>query len=538
MRKLLIAFLLPLSLVAVAKPDLERPKLVVGIVVDQMRPDFLYRFYDRYGKGGFKRLLRDGHECKNTMINYLPSYTGPGHAAIYTGSIPALHGIASNDWYERSTSKAMYCVADSTVKALGGAERAGKMSPKNLWANTITDELRLATNFKSKTIAISLKDRASILPGGHTSNGSYWMDDSLGIFMTSSFYMNELPEWVKQFNQLKLAEQYMNQGWNTLYPIETYTRSTSDNNRYEGRFLSDSLPTFPHRLAPLKKSDIRKTCFGNDIIKDFALAALEGETLGTRDATDFLCISFSSTDYVGHQFGPNSIEAEDTYLRLDQNIEELLNSLDEKLGRDNYTVFLTADHGAAHNPSFLNDHNMPGGYFFGRKLKDTLNTMLLKKFNAKNLILDVSENYIWLSDSALATGVVTREHLLETTLELIQFMPEITFAVDIKQVLSSTMPEPIRSMAVNGYVSKRSGDILVLLNSGWIDAYYKTGTTHGTWNPYDTHIPLLWFGWGIEPGSTIRETHMTDIAATLATLLHIQMPNACIGHAISEVIKN
>ncbi|MBL7773661.1 MAG: alkaline phosphatase family protein [Chitinophagaceae bacterium] len=537
MRLILFGLFLFTSWQCYSKPRLERPKLVVGIVVDQMRPDFLYRYYDRYGHGGFKRLMKEGHECQNTLINYLPSYTGPGHAAIYTGSVPALHGISSNDWYERSNSKAMYCVADSEVKGVGGSDKAGKMSPKNLWANTITDELRLATNFKSKTIAISLKDRASILPGGHTSNGSYWLDDSLGYFMTSTFYMNDLPQWVQEFNGKKLAESYMNQGWNTLYPIQTYAMSTSDNNRYEGRYLSDSFPTFPHRLSPLKKSDIRKTCYGNDLIKDFALSALEGEDLGNDDITDFLCISFSSTDYVGHQFGPNSIEAEDCYLRLDKNLEEILNTLDNKYGRNNYTVFLTADHGAAHNPAFLNDHKMPGGFLFGRKLKDTLNAMLFSKFQYKNLIQDVSENYIWLSDSALSTKVISRDNLLQATLDLVKFMPEITFAVDINQVQQASIPDVIRTMALNGFVRKRSGDILLLLNPGWIDAYYKTGTTHGTWNPYDTHIPLLWFGWGIQPGTTLRETYMTDIAATLATLLHIQMPNSCIGKTITELIK-
>lgn len=534
---IVIALFLSCQLQAQSSKRIKQPKLVVGIVVDQMRPDYLTRYDERLSSTGFKRLLNKGNECENVFINYLPSYTGPGHTAIYTGSVPAFHGIASNEWYDRKTGKPTYCTGDSTVKAVGGGDRAGKMSPRNLWANTIGDELRLASNFKSKVIAISLKDRASILPGGHLANGAYWMDDSLGNFMTSSYYQSDLPSWVKDFNEKKWATQLMKNEWNTLYPISSYTNSSADDNAYEGKYFGEASTTFPHKISGLKRSDIRKTCFGNDIITELAKASIEHEALGGDDITDFLCISYSSTDYVGHQFGPNSIEIEDTYLRLDRNIAELLDYLDEHVGKNNYTLFLTADHGVAHNPAYLMDHKMPAGFFSGKQLKDTLNKQLQNLYQVQNCVLDVSENFIWLKDSAIIAGQLNRQEVVNAILDRIKYMPEIQFAVDMQHIQEANIPMNIKETALNGYVAKRGGEILLILNPNWIDTESKTGTTHGTWNPYDTHIPLLWYGWGIQPGRTTKLLHMTDIAATLATLLHIQMPNACIGQCISEVMK-
>lgn len=534
---LLFLCFLTLSVSAKKKNQVQRPKLVVGIVLDQMRYDFLYRYASRYSNDGFNRLVSQGNSCENTFISYLPSYTGPGHTCIYTGSVPAFHGIASNDWIDRLTGLPVYCTADNQATAVGGTAKAGKMSPKNLWSSTITDELRLATNLKSKVIAISVKDRASILPGGHTANAAYWMDDSNGVFMSSSHYMQSLPNWVQGFNAKDLAKQYMSQGWNTLYPVNSYDQSTQDDNKYEGKFAGETSTSFPHKLSGLRASDIKKTPFGNTIVFDFAKEAIMAEKLGQTESCDFLALSFSSPDYVGHMFGPNSIEIEDTYLRIDLEIASFLKYLDDKIGSKNYTIFLTADHGVAHNPQFLLDQKLPGGFFSGSTLKTSLNQQLAKQFNTDSLIQDVGENFIWLNDKRLASSGLNRQLIIDEILRLVRLRDDIQYAVDMKNIQTSFLPEPIKSMAVNGYVQNRSGDILLLLKPGWLDAYAKTGTTHGTWNPYDTHIPLVWYGWGVRTGQTIRHTQMTDIAATLASLLHIQMPNACVGQAIGEVIK-
>lgn len=517
--------------------QISKPKLVVGIVLDQMRPDYLSKFQQRLGHGGFMELTQNGHVCENTFINYLPSYTAPGHTCIYTGSVPTLHGIASNDWIDKKTGKGVYCTSDEKVKAVGGTEKAGKMSPRNLWASTITDELRLSSNFKSKVIGVSIKDRASILPAGHTANAAYWMDDSMGVFMTSTFYANELPTWVKNFNEKNYAKRFMDQDWNTLYPVNTYTESSIDNNAYEGKFLNETTTSFPHKTSNLKLTEIKKTPYGNDILAEFAKETIVQEKMGMSNETDFLTLSFSSTDYIGHMYGPNSIEIEDTYLRMDKTIEDFISFLNEKIGEGNYTIFLTADHGVAHNPQFMLDHKMPSGFFYGSTYKTVLNAHLANKFNASALVKDIAENYIWLNDSLLSAKSVDRQEVVNAILKYVKNTDEILYAIDMQQLEHAVIPSVIKEMAINGYVEKRSGDILLLLNPSWLDAYSKTGTTHGTWNPYDTHIPMIWYGWGIKKGVTYREVHMTDIAATLASLLHIQMPNACIGKAIPEVIK-
>ncbi|RYY18950.1 MAG: alkaline phosphatase family protein, partial [Chitinophagaceae bacterium] len=341
----LISSFLLLSNNLLFSQTIQRPKLVVGIVVDQMRWDYLYRYYDRYSAGGFKRMLTQGFSCENAFIPYTPTYTAAGHTCVYTGSIPAINGIIGNSWYRRDLKRAWYCAEDSTVISVGSTSSAGKMSPRNMWTTTITDELRLATNFNSKSIGIALKDRGAILPAGHSANAAYWFDNSSGGWITSTYYMNELPDWVKKINDKKLPDQYLQKNWNTIYPINTYKQSTEDNKSYEA-ILPGEDNTFPHETASIttnKYETFRNTPYGNTFTFDLAKAAIDGEQLGQRGATDFLALSFSSTDYVGHAFGPNSIEVEDTYLRLDQELAAFYALLDAKLGKGQYLVFLTAD---------------------------------------------------------------------------------------------------------------------------------------------------------------------------------------------------
>ena len=329
-----------------------RPKLVVGIMVDQMRWDYLYRFYERYGNNGFKRMLNEGFSCENAYINYVPSVTGIGHSTVYTGSVPAIHGITGNDWIIQATGKSMYCSEDSSVKTVGSnTEDVGKMSPKNLLVTSMTDELRLATNFRSKVIALASKDRGAILPGGHTANAAYWYDAKSGNWVTSTYYMNELPAWLTRFNEQRLPEKYLKQDWNTLYPIETYIQSSKDNAPYEGKFPGTESPTFPVKTSEMLSRGpglLTSTPYGSTVTLELAKAAIDNEKLGEDAVTDFLAISVSSPDYIGHQFGPNSVEVEDTYLRLDRDLAALFNHLDTKVGKGNYTVFLTADHAVQH----------------------------------------------------------------------------------------------------------------------------------------------------------------------------------------------
>ena len=513
--------------------EVARPKLVVGLVVDQMRWDYLYRYYNRYTNGGFKRLINEGFSVENTFIPYTPTYTAVGHSSIYTGSVPAIHGIVGNDWYNPETKKNVYCTEDSTVVTVGSTPSSeGNMSPKNLLATTITDELRLATNFRGKVIGISLKDRGSILPAGHAANAAYWYQGSTGNWITSSYYMKEVPSWIADYNKLKLANKFYAKNWETLYPIASYANSTADQKDYEGK-----TSTFPHQLTQNidKNFDaIRSTPYGNTITLDLAKLAILSEDLGQDNITDFLAVSCSATDYVGHAYGPNSIEAEDTYLRLDKDFEEFFNYLDKKVGKGNYTIFLSADHGVAHVPGFMKENKLPGGTVSDRDIVFKLNSFLNDKFKVNNVVLKSMNNQIIFDHDKTDNGTVSFDVIKSASMEFLKRMDGFANVVDISRISLATIPEVQKKMITNGYNARRSGDLYYILDPNWFNGS-TTGTTHGNWNPYDSHIPLVFMGWGIKPGASNKTHYMTDIAPTLAALLHIQMPSGCVGEPITEI---
>ena len=526
---------------------LPRPKLVVGLVVDQMRWDYLYRYYERYSNKGFKRLLNEGFSCENTYIPYIPTYTAIGHSTIYTGSIPAIHGIAGNDWLEQTTGHQMYCVEDTSVNSVGTSSKAGKMSPRNLLATTITDELKLATNFRSKVIGIALKDRGGILPVGHSANAAYWYDDLTGNWITSTYYRNDLPQWVRDFNEQRLVDKYLTQKWNTLYPIESYKQSSEDNSpRYEGKLKNEKEPIFPHDIPVSRTNDwniIRNTPFANTLTFDFAKASIENEALGQDEVTDFLAVSLSSTDDLGHQFGPNSIEIEDTYLRLDNDLAAFLEHLDKTVGKGQYTIFLSSDHGAAHNPIFLKDNKIPAGLWSGASgLKadiSEINNILAKKYNAEKIVRRLFNYQVNLNYQLIEEKNLNLDEIKKDVIAYYKKQAGVSYVFDLKNIGIQPLPDALKSRTINGYNEKRSGEVQIILNPAWYQGSgnQATGTTHGTWNPYDTHIPLLFMGWGIKRGKSNLEYLMTDIASTIAALLRIQEPNGNVGKPIAEVIK-
>jgi predicted AlkP superfamily pyrophosphatase or phosphodiesterase len=524
------------SLVSVAKGP-ARPKLVVGMVVDQMRWDYLYRYYNGFGSGGFKRLMNEGFRCEQTLINYLPSYTAPGHTSIYTGSVPAIHGIAGNEWLVNG--KYHYCTSDNTVMPVGGSMAWGRMSPRTLLATTVTDELRLATNFRSRVYAISLKDRSSIYPGGHKPNGAYWFDDSTGNFCTSTYYTDKLPDWVTRFNARRWADTILSRNWELLDDSSTYTQSTPNNPRYEGAFdKSEVGPGFSHRAGFFKGkgntvyNSVRKLPMGNWLTFQFAKQCILANDLGHGQDADFLTVSFSPTDYAGHQFGPNAVELEDMYRRFDRELSRFLSFLDDEVGAGEYTIFLTADHGAAHNSLFMEDNRMPAGNVSEGVLLGELNKYLASNTGKSKAVLSLENYQVHIADTLTDASIV-----LDLAVKWLKARPEVQDAFNLNSASDLvSVPEPIRTMAVNGYHRGRSGPVLYILKPGYYAGYAPTGTTHGTWNPYDTHIPLIWYGWGIRKGQTHREVHMTDIAPTISALLRIQMPSGNVGKVITEII--
>ena len=519
----------------------DRPKLVVGVVVDQMRYDYLTRFNNKFSEGGFKRLINEGFNCKNNHYNYVPTYTGPGHTSIYTGTTPKYHGIIGNNWYDKDIKETVYCAGDSTVQSVGTLSKAGQMSPHRMVSTTFADENRLFTQLQGKTIGVSLKDRGAILPAGHTANAAYWFNGrDEGSFISSTYYMNDLPEWVTNFNDSDAAEKYL-KVWSTLYNIETYTESGTDLNDYESGFRGKETASFPYDLNALKTDNygfdiLKSTPYGNSIVADFAIAAIDGEQLGQDDITDVLTVSFSSTDYVGHNFGVNSKEIEDTYIRLDKDLERFLIALDAKIGKGNYTLFLTSDHGAVDVPAYLQSVKIPSGYIDSATFKNDVETFLTNRFEVPGLLENVSNNQIFLNKKLINDFKLDLKEIEEALVDELITFENIYKVYTANTMQTTSFTTGVEELLQNGYNQKRSGDVVMVYDPAVI-SYGKKGSTHGSALNYDTHVPLLFFGKGIKRGSTLKKTVITDIAPTMSSLLGISFPNAATGMPLEFVME-
>lgn len=533
---LLLITCFPLLLGAQTK----KPKLVISIVVDQMRNDYLYRYWDRFGDGGFKRLVKQGAYFRNAHYNYIPTYTGPGHASIYTGTTPRYHGIIGNEWYDKQLKQWVSCVKDPSEKSIGTENDNGKASPKKMLSTNIADELKLSTNGRGKVYSIALKDRSAILPAGHAANGAFWMDEASGNFISSSAYMEELPEWLTTFNADKKAEKYLAGGWRTLYPLNTYSASLADNSSYEAHPFSEQ-PVFPYSFQSFidKKNIgiIRGTPFGNSLTKDLALACLKNEQLGKDEISDLFCISFSSTDIIGHSYGPRSVEIEDVYLRLDADLAEILAYLDKNVGKENYTLLLTADHGGAEVPSYLKDLKMNAGYLRDRDLKKSIQKFLNENFGDSTLLENLSNEQLFLNEQKIRQKNLNQEEIEK------QLCNHLSGILGIAEAYPSTLmkegsfnPTDIRTLLQNGYNHKRSGNICYTYEPGWMD-YEEKGTTHGAGYSYDTHVPVIFYGAGITSAERLEYISITQIAPTVCELLRIAQPNACSSSPLLNLIR-
>ena len=558
MRKL-VAILI-FSLIAfinksIAQSD-TKPKLVVGVIIDQMRADYLYRYQSRYGEDGFKRLMRDGFNFKNTNVNYIPSETAPGHASIYTGTTPSYHGIIGNSWYDLETKAVIGNVADAEEKIIGSAvENPYGASPKHLMTSTITDELKKTSNFRSKVISVSIKDRAAILPGGKSADGAYWHDweTSPGYFVSSSFYMKNVPNWVNKFNKEGKSDAYLNETWNTLYPIETYTESASDDSAFEPSLAGKTSPTFPYDFKAMREVAKEKgseyqllwvSPKGNTLLTEFAIAALQEEKLGLDEDTDFLNISYSVPDVIGHTFGPQSVEMEDIYLRLDRDLATLFDALDAKVGKGNYTLFLTSDHGAIENVAFLKEHKLDAD--IARTIGDArkLEAFLDTKYGDGSWVSTVNGNNLYLNKTTIDEKKLTLPVVSKEAADFLMTLPEVSFTLTADDLQTQVYKEGIRKTIQNAYNIKRSGDVLVSYTSGTmihpnskIAVENVIGTQHGSGYTYDTQVPLIWMGAGISKGESVRPVNPIDIAPSISMLLNITLPSASQGKPLTELFE-
>lgn len=508
------------------------PKLVVGIVIDQMRPDYIYRYWDNFGDGGFKRLIGEGAFMRDAHYTYIPTITGPGHASIYTGSVPAHHGIVANDRYDRETRKMIYCVKDSTVQGVGSA--TAQSSPSQLLATTLADEIERRTDRQGKTIGVALKDRSSILPIGRTGDAAYWFSGT--GFATSTWYMKELPKWVSDFNARKLPETYLDQVWTPLLPIEKYHQVLPDANPYEQPLFAGAKSAFPYDLAALSKGPtgitlIGSTPWGNTLTTDMALAALAGEEIGQDRITDLLAISYSSTDILGHKMGPRSLEIEDMYIRLDQELARLLTELDKSVGTGKYTLFLTADHGVIDVPAYLKDLHGSAGYVDVKAMQDRLMRSMPPQVSGGTLMVDTM-----LDGQVFMRG---GENVARQVADRLMTFPEVDLAITAQQALRPAGAEGQGELLANGFMPQRCGEVLYTLKPGYFeaeDSFVGKGTTHGSgWN-YDTHVPVIMFGQGIVHGEVVRKTAVADIVPTVCMIVGCALPDAAVGEPVQEVI--
>jgi predicted AlkP superfamily pyrophosphatase or phosphodiesterase len=537
---LLSALLLFNSLFSQGTEYKDSPKLIVGVVVDQMRYDYLSRFWDRFGEDGFKRLVKEGFNFKNNHINYLPTSTGPGHASIFTGTSPMNHGIIGNSWFDKKLGEMVYCAGDDSVTPVGTSSPAGKMSPHRMKPTTFADENRIHTQFRGKTIGVSIKDRGAILPAGHTANAAYWFHgEDEGKFISSSYYFKEMPEWAKKFNNSGRVEGYF-RSWAPLNSLESYKESGGDENLFEGGFKGKKTATFPYDLKKLRKFNgnfdvLVQTPFGNDLTLEFAIEAIKGEQLGQDEHTDVLTLSFSGTDKIGHNFGVNSMEMEDAFIRLDLNIADLLNFLDNHVGKGEYTLFLTADHGGIHVPAYLESIKAPGGYFNMASFRTALFAFAEKTFEVENLIQNISNYQVFLDYDLIESTGFEREQVEKKLGLFILTYNKVDQVFTRTQLLGSTYEHGLGQPAQLGFNQKRSGDLLFILDPGNV-AYKATGSTHGSGLSYDTHVPLIFYGKQIPTGNTNSRSQITDIAPTVSSILGISFPSLATGSPLRVML--
>ncbi|MVM41433.1 alkaline phosphatase family protein [Spirosoma sp. HMF3257] len=536
----LTAFAQPKKTALPPRSPLAKPKLVVGIVIDQMRYDYLYRYYAKFGTGGFRRLMDQGFNARNNHYHYAATYTGPGHAAIYTGSAPALNGIVGNDFYERNIGRLLYCAEDTTVSTVGNTGTAGKMSPRNLLVTTIGDQLKLATDGRAKVIGIALKDRGAILPAGHAANAAYWFDSKDGNFISSTFYQKELPQWVQSFNAQKLPEKFISQRWEPTLPMNQYTESTADDKTYEATMPGEAKAVFPHEFVVQTGSSkyevLRTSPYGDQITKEFALAALKGEQLGQHEVTDMLCLSFSSPDYIGHAFGTHAVETEDNYIRLDRQLADIFANLDATVGKGEWLAFLSADHGVVDAPGFLQEYRIPAGVKTYGEVGETVKATLEKAYGPGQWMLSYMNQQVYLNHALLVEKKIAMQDVYELLRATLLKQKAIVNVINLHNLGAEALPLLQENLFRNVYHPNRSGDFYVMQPPGWLEGRNK-GTTHGTTYAYDTHVPFLLYGWGVKPGQTLRRTHIHDIAPTITALLGLLEPNGCIGNPVEEAMK-
>ncbi len=540
---LLSAFLNMSGQGAYIPPD--QPRLVIGIVVEQLKFDQLEKYREKLGDNGIKKLINEGTYFKNASFDYMLTQSAPGHATISTGTEPSFHGITSDNWYLPLRNELIYCTRDIDVNPVGGSFESGLNSPVNLQASTFSDELEMATNQRAKVFGIGLKDNSAILSTGHSADGVFWFDNTTGTWMTSTYYNDSLPGWVMDFNAMNYAESYLNDVWNLFRPLNDYAGCLSDSNKFEAGF--NSLNYFPYDLKKLRgkvilspRNDfalLRETPFGNSLTTSFAIRLIEKEKLGKDDITDYLSICYAATDNIGHRFGPSSVEMADAILRLDNDIKNLLSYVNDSVGKKNVLIYFTSAHGVSEIPAVLQSYRIPAGYFRQDQALQLMRSYLNAVYGEGDWVKGYSERQVYLNRTLIEDARIPLEDVQKKVARFLVQFSGVAAAYPYSAFEANDFGNGNLKRIINNFNSQRSGDVIVTLNPGWIERDGDYVTNHNSPYEYDSHVPLIWYGWTVNRATISRKVNMTDIAVTLSSLCKVPYPNASTGEPLIELFR-
>jgi len=517
----------------------DKPQLIIGIVVESMRYDYIHRYWDNFGEGGFRRLIGEGALCRNANYNYMLTQTSPGYATIATGCEPIVHGIVSDAWYVQLQEKNIGAAFDEKEKLIGAETEKGNYSPRNILTTTFTDEMKLFSNNRSKVFTVSLNPTTAVLPAGHIADAAYWFDDASGLWVTSSYYADSLPAWVNEFNGKKFPDMYIEKDWLPLLPSEKYRAGSERGQSKNAGFSGDNV--LGKKINSLLKrtkhySKLKSNPAGNSLVKDFCVNAIVNEQLGQDDDTDYLSIAFSASADVSSACGPNSVELEDLYIRLDRDLEHFLQFIDETVGRNNVLIYLTSDHGTSYNPAMLQANNIPAGTFNADRAVMLLGTYLNAKYDKGKWVSAYHNNQIYLNHNLIETAGMKVQDFENVVCDFMLQFSGVANAISASTLKSTTFTDGIMRQMQNSFNPKRSGDVIICLEPGWIAQGSGVSSANSGYN-YDTHVPLIWYGWKIKRTRLNQNIDIRDIAPTIANFLDIPFPNGTTGSVIEGLVQ-
>ena len=520
----------------------QRPKLVVGIVVEDLRYEMLQRHRSRLLNGGFYRLMEKGTSYDQAYYRMTATGNAPGMATLMTGSYPNRHGVVGEEWYDDLEDRMMHVAESGRLRMVNGKVAFGNYAPEKVMTQTMNDVLKLFYSDSAKTMSIGMNPVSSVMAGGHMADYAFWFDDKTGNWVTGHYYTDSMPQWVHDFNDKELQDVYIRKSWFSYYPLDSYTRSDKDESDFEPGFVRYR-NSFPYELKYLKNRSgnykyIKFSPYGNTYTKDFALAAIEHEQLGQDEFPDLLMVNFSAMHYLNPLFGPRSVEAEDILLRLDMELEHLIDYLDNQVGHENILVFLTSDSGVSDNPEFLRHKMMNGGRFDGEKSMTLLNTYLSILFGKGEWIKAYHHNNIYLNQALIDQSNELPGEIQQVVADFMTQFKGVAYSLPAYKIKESSYAGGVLAAMQNAFYANRSGDVVVCLEPGWIDKDANCSTAGSPYN-YDTHVPLVFYGGSIAKNKRIhRKVELIDVAPTVNHALFMSPPDAASGKVLYDMFKD